>query len=577
MSNAQLSLREWQREALDRWIAADRCAIVEAVTGTGKTTLGLAAAADALGRGVRVLVIVPGVDLVEQWYHAARRTLGTVRIGRRGHLHSDRFGDVDVLITTVQSAYRDNFEIPDGPTMCIADEVHRYGSDSFSRALRTSFSERLGLTATLERSDGGVEEKLLPFFGVAITGCDFRRARADGIIAPVRVMTVPVQFSAMEYSKYRQIESTLSSERWKLISEYGCRDEPFGLFLQDVQDLAKDGDYRASRSAGAYLHAFSARRELLASSQAKLKVLHNLGSVLTGAGRTLVFSETKTSAQTAADALATAGVYAESVSSSNTSDERARLLRRFSDGHVTALAAPKILDEGIDVPEADVGIIVAASSSRRQMIQRIGRIIRPKPDGRAASFIVLYIQGTIEDPARGAHESFLEQLTEIADQTLDVPAGDAVGQLANWLGQSMSEVESARAMPRVQALTAVIAGQDVVDPVRTGIVSDCMLAGGLHADLATFDLLLSCMSILSAQQIEVLLLRFGIDGGPTHSVREAAKALGLAPRAVVRIEDEALGRLENQDVLPILDRLSRIDEPDEELGLSPLKMPTRIQ
>ena len=55
------------------------------------------------------------------------------------------------------------------------------------------------------------------------------------------------------------------------------------------------------------------------------------------------------------------------------------------------------------MPDADLGIIVAASRQRRQMIQRMGRVLRPKNDGRLARFAVLYVQGTSEDPALGAH------------------------------------------------------------------------------------------------------------------------------------------------------------------------------
>ncbi|EGD57086.1 DNA repair helicase [Gordonia neofelifaecis NRRL B-59395] len=413
----------------------------------------------------------------------------------------------------------------------------------------------MGLTATLERSDDGVEEKLLPFFGESIVGCDYRRARADKIIAPIRVMTVAVQFSALEFNRNQRLEDELRRERRSLIDNYGCSESSFGVFFRQVQDLAKNGDFRAARTAGRYLHAFSARRELLATCRAKLKAIEKLGAVLAGAGKTLVFSETKESARGCADALASAGVYAESMSSDDVGAERTRLLRQFDEGRITALAAPRILDEGIDVPEADVGIIAAASSSRRQMVQRIGRVIRVKPDGRPASFVILYMQSSIEDPARGAHESFLEQLLEIADEKLDVPADGAAVQLANWLGQSMETVESARSMPRLHALSAVVNGKDVIDPVRAGSVTNVLLHEAIRADPDRFDLLLSCLAILSPQQIRVIVTRFGLGGGPRRSVRETAQLLRIGARDVVRVEDESLGRLEGQDVLPIIQLL----------------------
>ncbi len=81
------------------------------------------------------------------------------------------------------------------------------------------------------------------------------------------------------------------------------------------------------------------------------------------------------------------------------------------------MSAPRVLDEGIDVPAADLAVIVGASRSHRQMIQRLGRVLRRKVDGRVARFAVLYVEGTIEDPAAGAHEGFFDAVTDIADAT----------------------------------------------------------------------------------------------------------------------------------------------------------------
>ena len=89
------------------------------------------------------------------------------------------------------------------------------------------------------------------------------------------------------------------------------------------------------------------------------------------------------------------------------------------------LAAPRVLDEGIDVPAADLAVIVGASRSRRQMIQRMGRVLRRKPDGRRARFAVLFVEGTVEDPRLGAHEAFLGEIIDVADRVSCFPAGAA--------------------------------------------------------------------------------------------------------------------------------------------------------
>ena len=71
----------------------------------------------------------------------------------------------------------------------------------------------------------------------------------------------------------------------------------------------------------------------------------------------------------------------------------------------------------MDVPEADLAVIIATSSSRLQMIQRMGRVLRLKKGGRRARFVLLYVRGTAEDPTAdgGAHEAFFDAITPTAD------------------------------------------------------------------------------------------------------------------------------------------------------------------
>jgi len=84
------------------------------------------------------------------------------------------------------------------------------------------------------------------------------------------------------------------------------------------------------------------------------------------------------------------------------------------------------------VPEADLGVILAASHSRRQMIQRMGRVIRPNADGRPANFVILYVRGTSEDPADGAHEAFLSEIVGVADDVRAFPNRTKARDLLDW-------------------------------------------------------------------------------------------------------------------------------------------------
>jgi ERCC3/RAD25/XPB C-terminal helicase len=80
------------------------------------------------------------------------------------------------------------------------------------------------------------------------------------------------------------------------------------------------------------------------------------------------------------------------------------------------VAAPRVLDEGIDVPDANLGIVMSASRTRRQMIQRMGRILRRKRAGIGARFVIMFAKDTLEDPSmRFERDGFLDEIERIAE------------------------------------------------------------------------------------------------------------------------------------------------------------------
>ncbi|WP_277835521.1 DEAD/DEAH box helicase [Speluncibacter jeojiensis] len=550
-------LRAWQREAFDTWVAAGRRGVVEAVTGTGKTAVGITAAADAVARGRAVLVVVPSVALLEQWFQAIRKAVPSARIGRRGAGASDTFAGIDILVSTVQSAIGHGAPMPDGPALLVADEVHRYGAGSFSRLLTDDFEERLGLTATFERNDNGIADHLMPYFEMLIAGCDYPRGHAEGILAPVRVMLVTVPFTPAEQAKYDELDETVTKERLALIHKHGCCKEPFGEFMRDVMLLSEGGVDRATWSARRYLKAFSGRRAILAESQGKLETLREIGGALATGGRSIVFSETKESAKAAVDALLEQGAPAAPYTSDLSTRDRAELLELFKSGVISTLAAPRVLDEGVDVPEADVGIILASSRTRRQMIQRMGRVIRPKSDGRHASFLVLYIGDSSEDPDRGAHGTFLEQLTEIASDLVTVDAGEAPTLLADWLTRA-PEAASAAA-PEGVGVGGVSHPTDGSGP--DGDVLGALRVVAASDDPAVGDVLLACLAVLDPDQVAVMLHRLGAAGVPVSSPARTAEILGMTTADVVECESAALARLADGDVAAVLSDVSVMVTP----------------
>jgi RNA polymerase primary sigma factor len=131
----------------------------------------------------------------------------------------------------------------------------------------------------------------------------------------------------------------------------------------------------------------------------------------------LAFTYSVATAELAALELQRQGFRAAALFGKLRADQRRARLRQFTAGDLDVLCAPKVLDEGVDVPRADLAVVIAGSTSRRQMIQRMGRVLRRKPDARQARMVILYVEGTAEDPSNDGpgHEKFLATATRAAD------------------------------------------------------------------------------------------------------------------------------------------------------------------
>src|SRR5262245_24495152 len=228
MSAPRHQLYRWQLDALIGWLRCGRHGVIEAVTGSGKTDVAIAAAADALDRDRFVLVLVPSRVLMEQWFGRLIAALPDARIGRLGDSGRDLPESCDVLVATRHSAatYRP-LPPPGRGGLLIADECHGLGGKTLRRAMLRQYQERLGLTATLERSDDAIAEVLLPYFGGICYRYSFEDAIADGVCAPPRIAYVGVELSIDERAEYNETEQRLVSARAHLRA---VRDMPLNSF-----------------------------------------------------------------------------------------------------------------------------------------------------------------------------------------------------------------------------------------------------------------------------------------------------------------------------------------------------------
>jgi superfamily II DNA or RNA helicase len=393
---------------------------VEAVTGTGKTLVGLACIALAHDAGHRVLVLVPTVVLQDQWIERVRSQLPRLRISRLGgsdRSTADSSAEHDVLIAVINSASTAAETLQGRYGCLVADECHRYGARAYQKALIDA-PWRLGLTGTLERLDDGIDSVIRPYFGETYT-YSYDRATADRVLASFVIAMVGMRLSDNERADYLAADEAFKKAYGTLVNKHGYPGSDFGELFRRASGASGGIASRFTsegRAARTLVKSFADRRAILAESPGRLETLRALAPCVTSAGKALVFTETVDAANAACRALRELAIEAAPYHSDIAPADRADTLQRFKQGQVRALIAVKALDEGVDVPDVDLGIVLTASQQRRQMVQRLGRVIRKKPDGRYACFVHVFAEGTGEDPDQGAQESFVDQIQSSADE-----------------------------------------------------------------------------------------------------------------------------------------------------------------
>ena len=416
----ELSLMTWQQEAVALWYAHGCEGIVEAVTGTGKTHVGLEAVAHAARAGERSTVLVPTIDLQDQWVRRFTDFLPHLTVATLGGTGRGRPERADVTIAVVHSATKTDLSALSDDSLLVADEVHRYGADSYQLALRHGYTRRLGLTATLERSDDAIGGVLAPYFGRTILSVGFDRAVRERVVAPFRLVMAPVSMSDEEAVTYEALGQKISNGL-KTLRAAGALQGGGDISQQLARLSGIPGRLGfAARSASG---AMRERRTHLAELEGKLDAVEELAEAVRASQGAVLFTQSTTTAEEAARRLRSWDVSASAMHSGMSHTERLDAITALRTGRLQALAAPKLLDEGIDLPTVDLGIVMTASRSRRQMVQRLGRVIRKKDDGRPVDFVILYASGTVEDPQSGAHEGFFDLVGEVAATTLVLELG----------------------------------------------------------------------------------------------------------------------------------------------------------
>jgi len=140
------------------------------------------------------------------------------------------------------------------------------------------------------------------------------------------------------------------------------------------------------------------KKKIISGSEAKKDILCYVAEAISESTSSLVFCETIEAADNISEELNDLGVETSPYHTKVNAKVRREILEELA-GDLECVVAVRSLDEGVDLPDVDCGVIISGTSQKRQMIQRMGRVLRRKPDNRGVTFIVVYAKDTTEDPA----------------------------------------------------------------------------------------------------------------------------------------------------------------------------------
>lgn len=365
-------LRWYQEEAISAWIAAGHRGVVALPTGAGKTVL----ATSAIARlGVATLCLVPTRILLDQWC----KTLATV-FDDVGRLGDGIYQPGAITVSTYASAALWAARLGDRFGLVVLDEAHHLGAacpiEIFEMVVAPA---RLALTATPPDD--------MSRLGRHVGDVVYERAVSELVgdaLAHYEHVMIPIELTPSERDRYREQRA-----RFRPAYKAFQQAEPGASWREFLRAASRSRDGRDA------VAAWRASRDLLAYPDGKRAALLELLARHRDV-RILVFTANNATAYAIAREL-----LVMPITHQIGRREREVALSRFRSGEAPVLVSSQVLDEGLDVPDAEVAIVVGGTASARRHVQRVGRVLRPRP-GKRARVYELTVAATME--TRQAHD-----------------------------------------------------------------------------------------------------------------------------------------------------------------------------
>lgn len=403
----EVSLREYQKEAVNSWIKNNYKGIIEMATGTGKTYVAIHCIKELLKKERRlcVIIVVPTTHLVTQWKRDMEEFEFKNVIGVFGnHLSWKRdlamkiddfnleYIDDLIIITTYDTFSSEKFirtieSIKRGSIFLIADEVHSVGSPQRSKGLLPLYKYRLGLSATPERwYDPEGTKRTIQFFNSIVFRYTLKDAIRDGWLSPYKYYPIFVELEDDELNEYIKMTKKISR------------------LYHSVEDKVKREEILQK--------FYILRSNILKSAKGKMKKFEELIKELKENDQIeycLIYCSASSSRQMSCvqKILNKYDILHHKFTALETIKEREKILELFKEGKYKALVSMRCLDEGVNIPSIKIAIILASTTNPREFIQRRGRILR-KVLGKIAEIYDFIVVPTF-DPDRNSEYFEIER------------------------------------------------------------------------------------------------------------------------------------------------------------------------
>ena len=367
-----------QSESITAWIQHGRRGVVVLPTGSGKSQVALMAMLEVQRS---TLIVAPTIDPMNQWYDLLSKAFA-IDVGLLGGGYHEI---EDVTVATYDSAY-----------MHMERLGNRFGlpGEMYSHAAEMCIApNRLGLTATPERADG--RHLLLDTLVGPVAYERGIRELSGEYLAEYRVERRQVQMLAEERVQYEaalhEYQRFLQDKNIRLGSANGWRNF--------VMLSAKSTDGRRA------MHAYRRHRQIALGTTAKMRVLEEILKAHPR-DRVLIFTNDNESVHEISETF-----LIPAITHRTRTKERKYILEAFNKGEYLGLVASKVLNEGVNIPEANVAVVLSGSGTIREHVQRLGRILRQR-QGKQAVLYEVISKDTVEDrisARRRRHEAYEDQ------------------------------------------------------------------------------------------------------------------------------------------------------------------------